>query len=184
MSCAGAWAKAGAIIIAPEKQGKAWLTIALCYLVAFLVHEITLFLSLLPALLGVFGDNLDRFRVRRARLDHGGGHVSGWHRWTRHVQRRPWPYLVAAVAVLVVMAIPLLDLRLGTADDGSAAVTSGAAGSVILTATAAQTAQWQADWETSPPQAVGDLWVTDDTGTPHCLCDLVLALLPRTTRED
>lgn len=76
--------------------------------------------TLLPALLGVFGDNLDRFRVRRARLDHGGGHVSGWHRWTRHVQRRPWPYLVAAVAVLVVMAIPLLDLRLGTADDGSA----------------------------------------------------------------
>ena len=71
-----------------------------------------------------------------------------------------------------------------TPDDGSAAVTSGAAGSVILTATAAQTAQWQADWETSPPQAVGDLWVTDDTGTPHCLCDLVLALLPRTTRED
>lgn len=44
-------AKAGAIIIAPEKQGKAWLTIALCYLVAFLVHEITLFFSLLPALL-------------------------------------------------------------------------------------------------------------------------------------
>lgn len=76
--------------------------------------------TLLPALLGVFGDNLDRFRVRRARLDHGGGRVSGWHRWTHHVQRRPWPYLVAAVAVLAMMALPLLDLRLGTADDGSA----------------------------------------------------------------
>lgn len=44
-------AKAGAIIISPEKQGKAWLTIALCYLAAFLIHEITLFFSLLPALL-------------------------------------------------------------------------------------------------------------------------------------
>jgi RND superfamily putative drug exporter len=76
--------------------------------------------TLLPALLGVFGDKLDRFRVRRARLDHGDGHVSGWHRWTHHVQRRPWPYLVAAVAVLATMAIPLLDLRLGTADAGSA----------------------------------------------------------------
>jgi RND superfamily putative drug exporter len=76
--------------------------------------------TLLPALLGIFGDNLDRFRVRRTRLDHGGGHVSGWHRWTDHVQRRPWPYLVAAVALLAVMAAPLLDLRLGTADDGSA----------------------------------------------------------------
>ncbi|MCI6333961.1 MAG: hypothetical protein MR770_09355, partial [Desulfovibrio piger] len=44
-------AKASAIIISPEKQGKAWLTIALCYLVAFLIHEITLFFALLPALL-------------------------------------------------------------------------------------------------------------------------------------
>jgi RND superfamily putative drug exporter len=76
--------------------------------------------TLLPALLGVFGDKLDRFRVRRARLDHGDGRASGWHRWTHHVQRRPWPYLVAAVAVLATMAIPLLDLRLGTADAGSA----------------------------------------------------------------
>ena len=76
--------------------------------------------TLLPALLGLFGDDLDRFRVRRTRLDHGGGRVSGWHRWTRHVQRRPWPYLLAAVAVLATLALPLLDLRLGTADDGSA----------------------------------------------------------------
>ena len=76
--------------------------------------------TLLPALLGVFGDNLDRYRVRRTRLDHGDGRLSGWHRWTHHVQRRPWPYLVAAVAVLALMAVPLLDLRLGSADDGSA----------------------------------------------------------------
>jgi len=76
--------------------------------------------TLLPALLGVFGDNLDRYRVRRARLDHGGGRVGGWHRWTHHVQRRPWPYLLAATAVLALMAFPLLDLRLGSADDGSA----------------------------------------------------------------
>jgi RND superfamily putative drug exporter len=76
--------------------------------------------TLLPALLAVFGDKLDRFRVRRTRLDHGSGHVSGWHRWTRHVQRRPWPYLLLAVALLGAMAVPLLDLRLGSADDGSA----------------------------------------------------------------
>jgi RND superfamily putative drug exporter len=76
--------------------------------------------TLLPALLGIFGDRLDRYRVRASRLDHGSGRVSGWHRWTRHVQRRPWPYLLASVAVLATLAVPLFDLRLGTADDGSA----------------------------------------------------------------
>ncbi len=76
--------------------------------------------TLLPALLAVFGDDLDRFRVRRARLDHADGRVSGWHRWTRHVQRRPWPYLLLSAALLATMAAPLLDLRLGSADDGAA----------------------------------------------------------------
>lgn len=77
-------------------------------------------ISLLPALLAVFGDHLDRFRVRRARVDRGAGRVDGWHRWTHHVQRHPWPYVVAAVAVLATLALPLVDLRLGTADDGAA----------------------------------------------------------------
>lgn len=77
--------------------------------------------TLLPALLAVFGAKLDRFRVRRLRFDHGTGRASGWHRWTGHVQRRPWPYLLASAAVLIAMALPLLSLRLGTADGGSAA---------------------------------------------------------------
>lgn len=76
--------------------------------------------TLLPALLGLFGAGLDKLRVRKPRLDHGPGHVSRWHRWTRQVQRRPWPYLVASVAILATMAMPLFGLRLGTADDGSA----------------------------------------------------------------
>ena len=77
--------------------------------------------TLLPALLGVFGDSLDRFRIRRRpHSEHEGGRITGWHRWTRHVQRRPWPYLVASVALLATMTIPLLSLRLGSADAGSA----------------------------------------------------------------
>lgn len=43
--------KAGDIAISPAKQCKAWLCIALSYATAFLIHEITLFFSLLPALL-------------------------------------------------------------------------------------------------------------------------------------
>ena len=90
--------------------------------------------TLLPALLAVFGRNLDRIRVRPLRLDHGGENDSGWHRWTRHIQRRPWPYLVASSVVLLVMAIPLLSIRLGTADGGSAPVGSTARTSYDLVA--------------------------------------------------
>ncbi|MBC7551892.1 MAG: MMPL family transporter [Cellulomonas sp.] len=77
-------------------------------------------LTLLPALLAVFGGNLDRFRVRPLRLDHGPGHDGGWHRWTRRIQRRPWPYLTAATLVLLVVALPVLSIRLGTGDGGTA----------------------------------------------------------------
>ena len=77
-------------------------------------------LTLLPALLAVFGGNLDRFRVRPLRLDHGAGHDGGWHRWTRRIQRRPWPYLTAATLVLLVVALPVLSIRLGTGDGGTA----------------------------------------------------------------
>lgn len=76
--------------------------------------------TLLPAVLAVFGTDLDRFRVRRPRFDHGTGRAGGWHRWTGHVQRHPWPYALVSTVVLIAMALPLFSLRLGTADAGSA----------------------------------------------------------------
>ena len=77
-------------------------------------------ITLLPALLAVFGGNLDRLRIRKLRFDHGGGRISGWHRWTHHIQRRPWPYLLASTVTLLILAIPLLSIRLGTSDGSSA----------------------------------------------------------------
>ncbi|MGB7980204.1 MAG: MMPL family transporter [Candidatus Nanopelagicales bacterium] len=76
--------------------------------------------TLLPALLGVFGGKLDRLRIRTLRFDHADDRTSGWHRWTRRVQRRPWPYLVTSTLVLLLLAAPLISIRLGTSDGGSA----------------------------------------------------------------
>ena len=42
-----------------------------------------------------------------------------WWRWSRTVQRRPWPAFVGGAAVLLVMAFPLLDIRLGFGDTGN-----------------------------------------------------------------
>jgi RND superfamily putative drug exporter len=75
--------------------------------------------TLLPALLGIFGRRLDRLRVRRIRFDHGEGREGGWHRWARGVQRWRWLTVPLAAALLVVLALPLASLRLGTGDGGS-----------------------------------------------------------------
>ena len=75
-------------------------------------------LTLLPALLRVFGRRIERSvrrRSNRARRPDG----ERWRQWSGFVQRRPWPPLVVAVAVLVVLSVPALDMRLGFADAGS-----------------------------------------------------------------
>jgi putative drug exporter of the RND superfamily len=41
------------------------------------------------------------------------------YRWSRVIQHRPWPAALAGAALLLVLAIPVLDLRLGFADEGN-----------------------------------------------------------------
>jgi len=75
-------------------------------------------LTLLPALLGVFGRRIERSIRRRAdRARHADG--ERWRRWSALVQRRPWPPLVVAITALLVLSVPALDMRLGFADAGN-----------------------------------------------------------------
>jgi RND superfamily putative drug exporter len=77
--------------------------------------------TLLPALLGVFGMRVLSRRQRR-RLASGApapGAAGMWARWASTVERRPAILAVAAAAVMLVLAIPVLSLRLGSSDQGN-----------------------------------------------------------------
>jgi RND superfamily putative drug exporter len=42
-----------------------------------------------------------------------------WYRWSRVIQHRPWPAFAFGLVVLLVLAIPLLSIRLGFGDTGN-----------------------------------------------------------------
>ncbi|WP_331773563.1 MMPL family transporter (plasmid) [Embleya sp. NBC_00888] len=75
-------------------------------------------LTLLPALLGLFGKRIRRNVERRAAKSKV---VEGtrWRSWAGLVQRRPWLALIVPVVALVGLAAPAVDMRLGFADAGN-----------------------------------------------------------------
>ncbi|MDQ2674681.1 MAG: MMPL family transporter, partial [Chloroflexota bacterium] len=75
-------------------------------------------LTLLPALLGILRHRIDSLRVPFGGHQHEDDHPHGWARWAEGVAARPWPALIAAVALLVVLALPLKDMTLGQEDVG------------------------------------------------------------------
>jgi RND superfamily putative drug exporter len=75
-------------------------------------------LILLPALLAIMGRRIERAVLRRAARSHRADGAR-WARWSGLVQRRPWPMLLAAGAVLLALAAPALGMRLGLADAGN-----------------------------------------------------------------
>jgi RND superfamily putative drug exporter len=77
--------------------------------------------TLLPALLSYLGPKVDRLRLpflRRTVKEPRGGE-SPAARWSHAVQRRPWTAAIAATAVLLALAAPALDMRLGFPDAGN-----------------------------------------------------------------
>ncbi|MFO7590830.1 MAG: MMPL family transporter, partial [Acidimicrobiia bacterium] len=75
--------------------------------------------TLLPALLGFTGRSIDRFHIPAFHRHEGASRTSVWFRWSRTIQARPWPAFLAGFVVLVVLAMPMIGLRLGFSDAGN-----------------------------------------------------------------
>jgi RND superfamily putative drug exporter len=75
-------------------------------------------ITVLPALLGFAGRNIDRFRMPWFRRDSEGRRTLSW-RWSRVMQRHPLAAGLAALIVLVLLTVPATSLRFGMPDAGN-----------------------------------------------------------------
>ena len=73
-------------------------------------------LTLLPAVLGFVGHTIDKLALpwaaNASRVDLKGF----WYRWSRAIQRRPWPFAAIGLLILLTLAWPVFSIRLGTSD--------------------------------------------------------------------
>ncbi|HEU4943863.1 MAG TPA: MMPL family transporter [Solirubrobacterales bacterium] len=72
--------------------------------------------TLLPAMLGALGPRINSLRVQFGKTHPDDAEPHGWRRWARGVADRPWRSALASLAILIVLAIPLLQLELGQND--------------------------------------------------------------------
>ncbi|GMQ94220.1 MAG: MMPL family transporter [Acidimicrobiia bacterium] len=75
--------------------------------------------TLLPAFLGLAGHWINRLGFRRNEPADGQTVGAGWRRWGEHVTKHAWAYAIGVTAFLLVLAAPVLALRLGFPDDGT-----------------------------------------------------------------
>ena len=80
--------------------------------------EMLIAISLLPALLRIVGQRIDFLSIPFLRYT-AGGERGLWYRFSRLVQRRSWLWLLGAGAAMIVCAVPLLSIEIGTGDDGN-----------------------------------------------------------------
>jgi putative drug exporter of the RND superfamily len=73
--------------------------------------------TLLPALLALLGERIHALKLPFGRTRRDAG-PHGWARWALGIGRRPVLVLVAPLAVMLALAIPMLHLQLGQQDNG------------------------------------------------------------------
>jgi RND superfamily putative drug exporter len=75
-------------------------------------------LTLVPALLATAGTRIDRWHVRTpvAEPNNPAGPL---HRYTARLEHHPWRYALSGILVLLILAIPVLSIRVGHVGPGS-----------------------------------------------------------------
>jgi putative drug exporter of the RND superfamily len=72
--------------------------------------------TLLPAMLGFAGRNIERWHVPLVRTTARADDATRWYRWSRFIQHRPWVAAIGGLAVLLALAAPFLGIRFGFPD--------------------------------------------------------------------
>jgi putative drug exporter of the RND superfamily len=81
-------------------------------------------LTLQPALLSLFGHKVLSRRQRRKIGRSGESESPVWNAWSRQLRRSPVTLAAAGLLAIVVLAIPILSLRLGFSDAGNEPTTN------------------------------------------------------------
>ncbi|MFZ4516125.1 MAG: MMPL family transporter [Acidimicrobiia bacterium] len=76
-------------------------------------------ITLLPAILGFAGTSINRLRIPGFGKQRAEGHATLWYRWSRLVQRNPWPAAIASFVAMCALAYPTLSITLGFSDNGT-----------------------------------------------------------------
>jgi RND superfamily putative drug exporter len=75
--------------------------------------------TLVPALLGLAGRRIDKLKVRKVPVAETGSSGDSWHKYAALIGRMPWLFLAGGLALLCVLAIPLLSIQTGHVSDGA-----------------------------------------------------------------
>ena len=75
-------------------------------------------LTLVPALLALAGSRIDRWHVRTP-VAEPNNPTGPLHRYTARLEAHPWRYALSGILVLLILAIPVLSIRVGHVGPGS-----------------------------------------------------------------
>jgi len=75
--------------------------------------------TLLPALLRVVGNNIDKFSLPGRGSKTHDIESGKWAKWAKAIQNRPWRVAILSMLLLLIISVPATSIRLGTADAGT-----------------------------------------------------------------